>query len=353
VRLPRPALRPGRDDDASSFIALIAACWAEYPGCVMDRDEVPELDALAGYAAGRGGAVWAAEAEGRVVGMVCVWPHADGAWELAKLYVAQPWRGSGLAHEFAAAAEDFARAHGAARMLLWSDTRFDRAHRFYEGRSYVRAGPIRALGDRSNSIEFCYAKPLGDDAVQVLDAAAAASAEVPLARVLVACVDAGASVSFFAPLALERARAFWRETARAVARGERLLLAAWHGGTLVGTVQLLLATPENQPHRADLAKMLVHPGARRRGIGAALLAAAERAALAAGRTLLVLDTQTGGAGERLYRRGEWTEVGRVPAYARFADGSPCDTTVFYKRLTTEVQPGDQAGATRPGQEVQP
>lgn len=334
----RPALRPGRDADAAGFIALIAACWAEYPGCVMDREEVPELDALATYAAGRGGAVWAAEAEGRVVGMVCVWPQADDAWELAKMYVAQPWRGTGLAHALAAAAEDFARARGAVRIVLWSDTRFDRAHRFYEGRSYVRAGAIRALGDRSNSIEFGYAKPLGASVVQRLDAAAAASAEVALARVLVACVDAGASVSFFAPLAMEPARAFWRETARAVARGERVLLGAWHGGTLVGTVHLVFAAPQNQPHRADLAKMLVHPDARRRGIGAALLAATEQAARDAGRTLLVLDTQTGGAGERLYRAGGWTEVGCVPDYARFADGSPCDTTFFFKRLAPAAPP---------------
>jgi GNAT superfamily N-acetyltransferase len=353
VNVERPALRPGRDDDARGFIALIAACWAEYPGCVMDRDEVPELDALARHAAGRGGAVWAAEAAGRLVGMVCVWPHADGAWELAKLYVAQPWRGSGLAHDLAATAEDYARAHGAERMLLWSDTRFDRAHRFYESRSYVRAGPLRVLGDRSNSIEFGYAKPLGDDVVQVLDGAGAASAEVPLARVLVACVDAGASVSFLAPLAPERARAFWRETARAVARGERVLLVAWHGGTLVGTVQLVFASAENQPHRADLAKLLVHPAFRRRGIGAALLAAAERTACAAGRTLLVLDTQSGGAGERLYRRAGWHAVGRVPDYARFADGAPCDTTFFFKSIGEAVQPSARHGATRHGAEVQP
>jgi len=95
---------------------------------------------------------------------------------------------------------------------------------------------------------------------------------------------------------------------------------------------VLLNTPENQPHRGDVAKMLVHRRARRRGVGAALLAAAEGAARAAGRTLLVLDTVTGGDGERLYARGGWQRVGVIPGYALWPEGGRCDTTVFYKLL---------------------
>ena len=334
-------LRAGRDDDAADIIRLIGDCWAEYPGCVMDLDgEVPELRALATYCAGRGGAVWVAEQDGGVVGVVCAYPLAEGAWELGKLYVAGRHRGSGVAHDLANAAERHARAHGAQRMRLWSDTRFDRAHRFYEKRSYVRAGALRVLADKSNSIEFPYAKPLIGIVVAPLDAAAAAGAEVPLAHVLIACVEAGASVSFMPPLSLDRARAFWREVARGVARGERLLFAAWRDGAIVGTAQLVLVPQENQPHRAEVAKLLVHPAARRQGIGRMLLEAVERAAAAAGRTLLTLDTGVGGEGEALYRAAGWHEAGVIPGYALWPDGSPCATRFFYR----QVQPATGEGA---------
>jgi len=165
-------------------------------------------------------------------------------------------------------------------------------------------------------------------------APAEAAAAVPaLARLLVACVEAGASVSFMWPLTLERAAAFWQQVAEGVARGERILLAAVDAaGTVVGTVQLVIALPENQPHRADVAKLLVHPQARRRGIAAALMQAADAAAHAAGRTLLVLDTVTGGDAERLYARLGWTRCGVIPDYALWPRGGHCATTVFYKPI---------------------
>lgn len=154
-----------------------------------------------------------------------------------------------------------------------------------------------------------------------------------LARVLVDCVEGGASVSFMAPLAREKAEAFWRGVVGGVADGERILLVAEDQGSgeVVGTVQLVIGQPENQPHRADLAKILVHRSARRQGLGAALVRAAEDAARAAGKTLLVLDTASGDA-ERLYGRAGWVRVGVVPGYALLPDGRPCDTTFFYKRL---------------------
>ena len=153
-----------------------------------------------------------------------------------------------------------------------------------------------------------------------------------LADVLVDCVAGGASVSFMQPMTHARAHAFWREVADGAARGERVLLVAEDAQGIVGTVQVILAQPENQPHRADVAKMLVHGEARRRGVGAALMRAAEDSARAAGRTLLVLDTVTGGDAERLYARLGWEKVGVIPDYALFPDGRPCDTTVFFRRL---------------------
>ena len=153
-----------------------------------------------------------------------------------------------------------------------------------------------------------------------------------LSDVLIDCVEGGASVSFMLPMSRAKADAFWRSTAASVARGERVVLAAEDAaGTIVGTAQVILAQPENQPHRGDLAKMLVHRRARRRGVGAALLVAAERSALSAGKTLLVLDTASDDA-ERLYVRQGWQRCGEIPNYALWPDGRPCATTFFYKFL---------------------
>ncbi len=171
------------------------------------------------------------------------------------------------------------------------------------------------------------------DTIRVLDGPSAWAAIEDLADVLIDCVDRGASVSFMAPLTRDRAEAFWAGVAEGVAAGERILLVAEDEvGALLGTVQLVFAGPENQPHRADVAKMLVRGNARRRGLGARLMRAAEDAARAAGKTLLVLDTVTGGDAERLYARLGWERVGVIPNYALFPDGRPCDTTVFFRTL---------------------
>lgn len=154
-----------------------------------------------------------------------------------------------------------------------------------------------------------------------------------LSTVLIDCVEGGASVSFMAPLDRERADRFWARVADGVEAGDRILLVAERpGGEVVGTVQVVFAAPENQPHRADVAKMLVHRSARRQGLGARLMRAAEEAALAAGRTLLVLDTVTGSDAERLYAGLGWVRVGEVPDYALWPDGRPCSTTFFFRRL---------------------
>ncbi len=153
-----------------------------------------------------------------------------------------------------------------------------------------------------------------------------------LAEVLVDCVDGGASVSFMHPLSRDRATAFWRRVAGGVAAGERALLVAADADGLCGTVQLVLDQPENQPHRADLVKMLVHRRARRQGLGAALMRAAEATARDSGKTLLVLDTANPEA-ERLYERMGWTRVGVVPGFALLPRGGLCATTFFYRTLT--------------------
>jgi GNAT superfamily N-acetyltransferase len=153
-----------------------------------------------------------------------------------------------------------------------------------------------------------------------------------LACVLIDCVEGGASVSFMHPLSRDRAVAFWRGVAQGVATGERALLVAEDALGVCGTVQLVLHQPENQPHRADLAKMLVHRRARRQGLGTALIRAAETTARECGKTLLVLDTVSGGEAERLYGRLGWERVGVIPGYALLPRGGLCDTTVYYRKL---------------------
>ena len=156
-----------------------------------------------------------------------------------------------------------------------------------------------------------------------------------LAQLLIACVAGGASVGFMHPLALDRALAFWRRIAVAAEAGQRGLLVAEQQGVIVGTVQVLLDQPDNQPHRADLAKMLVLPQARCQGLGSALMRAAERLCLECGKSLLVLDTATGSPAERLYTGLGWERCGVIPDYALWPCGGLTATTVFYKRLTAE------------------
>ncbi|MEO8185145.1 MAG: GNAT family N-acetyltransferase [Deltaproteobacteria bacterium] len=137
-----------------------------------------------------------------------------------------------------------------------------------------------------------------------------------LASVLMDCVQGGASVSFLHPLERGQALAFWTSVASAVASGDRALLIAEDALGICGTAQLVLALPQNQPHRADLSKVLVHRRARRQGLGAALLRAAEATARDCGRDLLLLDTVTGGDAQRLYERQGWIRVGDVPRFER-------------------------------------
>lgn len=154
-----------------------------------------------------------------------------------------------------------------------------------------------------------------------------------LTDVLLDCVEGGASVSFMLPLARGHALEFWRKVAHEAEAGRRVLLVARDEHGICGTVQLLLDLPDNQPHRADVAKMLVHRRARRRGVGAALMRAAESAARERGRDLLVLDTVTGSDASRLYERQGWVRVGDIPRYALWPRGGFVGTTYYYRDLS--------------------
>jgi GNAT superfamily N-acetyltransferase len=167
--------------------------------------------------------------------------------------------------------------------------------------------------------------------IRVLNAEEAGAQVGALADVLLDCVEGGASVSFMARFSKADAVAFFEMVATGVARGERILVAAFKGSRVVGTVQVLLAMPPNQPHRGEIAKLLVKRAARGRGVGRRLMERAEVAAREAGKSLLVLDTADGHA-EKLYTSLGWTRLGVVPDFALLPDGRFCDTTFFYKRL---------------------
>jgi len=164
-----------------------------------------------------------------------------------------------------------------------------------------------------------------------------------LAGVLMDCVEGGASVSFLQPLARDTALAFWVSVASGVASGERALVVAEDARGICGTAVLVLALPQNQPHRADLSKVLVHRRARRRGLGAALVRAAEATARDCGRDLLVLDTVTGSDAQRLYERLGWVRVGDIPRYALMPTGEFCSTTYYYRDLGTAGPGGHGTG----------
>jgi ribosomal protein S18 acetylase RimI-like enzyme len=152
-----------------------------------------------------------------------------------------------------------------------------------------------------------------------------------LAALLVEATATGASVGFLHPLAPEKAAAFWRHSLAEAAAGRRFVLGARDGAALVGTVTLAFAGPENQPHRADVQKLIVARSHRRRGIGERLMAEAESLAARSGKSLLVLDTATADAA-RLYERTGWNLTGEIPGYALLPNGEPCATAIYWKRV---------------------
>ena len=252
-------LRPGRDEDGPALVALIAGCWAEYPGCVMDETEHAHLQAPATHYARQGGTLTVAEDEaGRVVACVSTRRAGDDL-EVKGVYVEAVHRGTGLAQSLLRSVEAEARTRNASRLILWSDTRFLRAHRFYQREGFVAAGPIRALNDLSNSLQYPYAKPMSPRAVERLSGAAARSAIFPLAS-------------------LVEDEAYWEGTARLVAKSERILIAAWYQGKLSGALVLDLPSTVSTRHRADLTLVHVAANARRIGLAGMLLDAAEQAA---------------------------------------------------------------------------
>jgi GNAT superfamily N-acetyltransferase len=216
-----------------------------------------------------------------------------------------------------------------ARELLGMSARIIPLTLLRDGKSRPRDDQEDAAKDRADYDE------LSPIQVRLLGADELAEHVDALADVLEDCVAGGASVSYMWPFAHEQARAAFEGFAADAADGRRLILGAFDGDRLIGTVQVNLALPPNQPHRGEIAKLLVHTSARGRGIAERLMEQAEAEARAEGKTLLVLDTVTGSTAERLYERLGWTRIGVVPDFALYPDGRPCDATIFWKQLDTK------------------
>jgi GNAT superfamily N-acetyltransferase len=168
--------------------------------------------------------------------------------------------------------------------------------------------------------------------IRTLDPATDTGLLPSLAAMMAEAVAGGASIGFMAGFTPAQALAWWQGRVAAAARGDLIILVALADGAVIGTVSLVPAAMPNQPHRADIAKMMVALNARGQGVGAALLAAVEALARAQQRTTLVLDTISGSVAARLYERCGWEKVGDIPAYALMPDGAMAPTTVYTKRL---------------------
>lgn len=347
-------VRPGTRNDTAAWLRMRLALWPdEMPEHAAEIERYFEgvakepLEVLLAVDDG-GAALGFAELSIRNYAEDCITDHVAF---LEGWYVEPHARRLGVGRALIAAAEQWALAQGCSEFA--SDALLD---------NDVSALAHRALGFEETTQLRCFRKTLETakqpPSIPTASAAVASTITPPLdaeesrpawsitrlhhldethvqglVDVLLDCVDGGASVSFMHPLTRERATTFWRRVADDVAAGRRALLVAADADGICGTVQLVLDLPENQPHRADLAKMLVHRRARRSGLGAALLRAAESMALDCGRTLLVLDAVTGGDAERLYGRLGWVRVGPIPRYALFPQGGLCSTTVFYRDLS--------------------
>lgn len=157
--MPTPAIRPARDSDSPSLIEIIQQAFAQYEGVIFDLEEMPDLNTFASSTEARGGSAWVAELAGRLVGCVAVEPTESG-FELHRLYVQPAHWGSPVGHALMATVEDAVKARGGRLIEMWSDVKFERAHRFYERRGYVRTGQTRELHDRSNTVEYYFQRQL-------------------------------------------------------------------------------------------------------------------------------------------------------------------------------------------------
>ncbi|HRF48789.1 MAG TPA: GNAT family N-acetyltransferase [Anaerolineales bacterium] len=325
-------ITPYADAHKVAVSDLIVGIQRDEYGLAITAQDQPDLADIPGYYRTGAGNFWVALAEGRVVGTLGLREFAPGQGALRKMFVAPAYRGSfGVAGRLLATLLDWARAQGLSAITLGTTERFLAAHRFYEKNGFT-AIPEHALpaGFPRMSVDTRFYTLSLAATIHSFFAADIRARLAEFGALLVRCVADGASIGFLPPLAPAVAEAYWREVALAAEDGRTLVWGALLEGRVVGSVQLALEGRANGTHRAEVAKLMVDPGVRRRGIGLALMRALEAEALARSRTTLVLDTRAGDPSEALYRSLGYQRLGEIPCYARSADGALHATAIHYK-----------------------
>lgn len=337
---PTYTIVPFAASHQQGVIDLIVGIQRNEFGLAITAADQPDLADISGYYRQGAGNFWVAVAGGDeggnpVVGTIALREFAPGQGALRKMFVAQTHRGpAGVAAGLLSALLDWARNHGMSTITLGTTDRFLAAHRFYAKHGFVPVS-VDALPEgfpRMSVDSLFFTKELSPVRVTLQDVADVEARVDEYIRLLRACVDDGASIGFLPPLSEREARDFWARVVNMLRAGEAWLWSADLDGRLAGTVQLHAASSANGRHRGEVAKLMVHPSARRQGIGRALMLALESHALAEGRTTLVLDTRAGDPSERLYASLGYQRVGEIPRYARSASGRLDSTAFFYKLL---------------------
>jgi ribosomal protein S18 acetylase RimI-like enzyme len=329
-------IRDASDTDSAGLIDLIRSVFSEYEGCVFEIEELPDLRSPATAFRQVDGRMWVAEGPHRLAGVLALTPHGDSI-EIHRLYVRKEYRRNGIARRLMTTALEEAARRQARYVELWTDTRFVEGHRFYESLGFQKLPETRELGDLSQSVEYHYGLELGgkrhsDVVITRVDGAELRRRFSGFTSLLQDAVESGASIGFLPPLPDEKAATYWAEVEESLSTRNRVLLAVIWEDQVAGCVQLDLATKPNALHRAEVMKLMVHRRMRQRGIGRALMLAAEDAARSLSRTLLVLDTRRGDVSERLYEKLGYQRAGTIPEYARSASGELHDTVIFFKKV---------------------
>lgn len=328
-------IAPYADGHQRGVIDLIVGIQRSEYGLLISAADQPDLADIPGFYCQGAGNFWVALAANNVVGTVALREFAPGQGALRKMFVAQAFRGrAGVAARLLQTLLEWARDRSVETITLGTTDRFLAAHRFYakHGFTPVSVDALPEAFPRMSVDTLFFKKVLSPLRVVRQDADAVEARVDDYVRLLQVCVDDGASIGFLPPLSEREARDFWARVVSMLRAGEAWLWSADVDGKLVGTVQLHAASSANGRHRGEVAKLMVDPDARRRGIARALMLALEAQALSQGRTTLVLDTRAGDPSERLYASLGYQRVGEIPRYARSASGQLDSTAFFYKLL---------------------
>lgn len=335
--LPNPVIVPFEAAHQAGVLDLIVGIQRREYGLAITAADQPDLTDIPGFYQRGAGNFWVATVDDKVIGTIALREYAPGQGALRKMFVDAAYRGgAGVAGRLLATLLVWARDRRLDTITLGTTERFLAAHRFYEKHGFapitVEALPVDFPRMAVDTRFYALTLTTAASAIRVWGSEEIDAREGELVALLQHCVADGASIGFMAPLSAEDASAYWQRVGRAVQAGDIRLWAAEADGRLIGSVQLALEQRTNGRHRAEVAKLMVDPALRRRGLGRALMQVLEAEARALGRSTLVLDTRAGDPSERLYEGLGYHRVGEIPNYALSTDGVLHSTAIYYKLL---------------------